>query len=167
MINKKSAEHLPKGALVEQKEMFRIIFENSPSAITVTDAHECIVAWNHMAEKMFEMGQKDLFNKPVKELYSEQEWARIRSMGIREKGMLSDIVTKIIRRDGTVLDVNASISVLKDGAGKIIGSIGILYDISKQKLVEQELVQAKLTQRKLITLRVYSWPKCRTKCVRR
>jgi len=129
----------------QQKEMFRIIFENSPSAITVTDSQERIVAWNKMAEKMLGMSKQQLFNKPVKDLYSDEEWKRIRAMGIRNKGSLSDIITKIIRADGTVIDINASIAVLKNAEDDIIGSIGILYDITKQKEVEKELVQAKLT----------------------
>ncbi|MEI7998888.1 MAG: ATP-binding protein [Candidatus Omnitrophota bacterium] len=125
--------------------MFRVIFENSPAAITVTDAQERIVAWNRMAEKMLGMGREDLFNKLVQELYPKEEWRRMRSLDIRKKGIISDIVTKVIRRAGTVLDVNASISILKNSEGKVIGSIGILYDISRQKIVEQELVQAKMT----------------------
>jgi PAS domain S-box-containing protein len=129
---------------LQSKEMFRIIFENSPSAITVTDSQERIVAWNKMAEKMLGMNQKDLFNKPVHELYTVEEWKRMRALDIRKKGMLSDIVTTVIRRDGSLLDVNASIAVLKNSEGKIVGSIGILYDISQQKLVEKELVTSKL-----------------------
>jgi PAS domain S-box-containing protein len=148
MIKKKTTQskNQPQhnGDLSEQKEMFRIIFENSPSAITVTDSQERVVAWNRMAEKMLGMTQKDLFNKPVQDLYPVEEWKRLRSMDIRKLGMLSDIVTKVVRQDGTLLDVNASISVLRNGEGKIIGSIGILYDISQQKLVERELVQAKM-----------------------
>ncbi len=144
MIKKENLPLQSAGDLLEQKEMFRVIFENSPLAITVTDSQERIVAWNHMAEKMLGMSKKDLFNKSIQELYSVEEWKRMRSLDIRKKGMLADIVTQVIRRDGTVLDVNASISVLKNSAGKIIGSIGILYDISQQKIVKQELVQAKL-----------------------
>jgi PAS domain S-box-containing protein len=144
MTKKKSSQNQIEENHFQSKEMFRIIFENSPSAITVTDSQERIVAWNNMAEKMLGMNQKDLFNKPVQELYPAEEWKRMRALDIRKKGMLSDIVTRIIRRDGTTLDVNASISVLKNSEGNIVGSIGILYDISQQKLVEKELVQAKL-----------------------
>ena len=144
MIHKKSTHNQIDDNVLESKEMFRIIFENSPSAITVTDSQERIVAWNHMAEKMFGMSGSELFNKPVKDLYPETEWKRIRSLDIRKKGMLSDINTQVIRRDGSLLDINASVAVLKNSKGDIVGSIGILYDISKQKLAEQELVQAKL-----------------------
>ncbi|MBL8012402.1 MAG: PAS domain S-box protein [Candidatus Omnitrophica bacterium] len=125
--------------LSESKELFRIVFERSAAAITVTDKNERIVAWNPMAEKILVMSQKDLFNKPVHELYTEEEWRRMRALRIRERGMLADIATQIIRSDGSLLDVNVSISVLKNPQGDIIGSIGILNDITNLKLIEKKL----------------------------
>ncbi len=131
-------------ALVESKEIFKVVFENSPTAITVTDRDERITAWNPMAEKMLGMTRKELFNKPVKDLYPAEEWTRMRALNIRKTGMLSDIATCVICKDGTKLAVNASISVLKDKNGQIMGAIGILHDMSRQKSVEEELLQAKL-----------------------
>lgn len=131
-------------ALVESKELFKIVFEHSPAAITVTDKDERIIAWNSFAETLLGMKKADLFNKPVKELYPPLEWLRMRSYNIRKSGLLADIPTKVIRKDGVVLAVNASISVLKDSQGQIIGAIGMMHDMSRQKMVEEQLMQAKL-----------------------
>ena len=124
---------------IESKQLFKIVFDNSPSAITVTDSKERIVAWNPMVEKMLDMGKADLFNKPVSFLYPPKEWKRMRSLHIRHRGMLSNIYTKVIRKDGGLLDVSASISVLKDDKGKVLGSIGILNDITREKLAEHQM----------------------------
>lgn len=131
--------------LLESKQLFRIIFEHSPVAITVTDSYERLVAWNPLVETMLGLHRKDLFNKLVRELYPKQEWRRLRSLGIRQRGILTDMATKVICHDGRLLDVNASIAVLKNAQGKIIGSIGIWHDMSRQKMVEEELVKAKMT----------------------
>ena len=144
-MKKKSSPKQFEQESLESKEIFSIIFEHSPAAITVTDSQERIVAWNPMAEKILGMTRKELFNKPVKELYPEEEWKRMRSLDIRKKGMLSDIATQVICQGGKLLDVNASISVLKNSKGDIVGSIGILHDMSRQKMVEEELVKAKMT----------------------
>jgi len=128
--------------LTESKQLFKVVFENSPSAITVTDSQERIVAWNAMAEKMLGMDRDDLFNQHISFLYPPEEWKRIRSMNIRNKGMLSNITTKIICKKGHLLDVSASVSVLKDATGKIIGSIGILNDITHEKRVEAQMKES-------------------------
>lgn len=123
----------------ESKEMFQTIFDNSAAAITVTDKNERIIAWNPFAEKMFGMGKKELFNKPVKDLYPSIEWKRMRGFKIRKKGMLADIETEVYRHDGSLIEVNVSISVLKDAEGNVVGSIGIMRDITAQKTMERKL----------------------------
>jgi PAS domain S-box-containing protein len=130
--------------LVRSKELFKVVFDNSAAAITVTDQYEKIVAWNPFAEQMLEMTRTDLFNKSIKDLYPENEWNKIRRLKIRQKGSLSGIMTQVYKRDGTVLDVDASISILKDSQGKVIGSIGIMRDITKQIRIQEMLLQAKL-----------------------
>ncbi len=128
--------------LLESKELFKVVFKNSAVAITVIDKEERIIAWNPFAEKMLEMSNKDLFNKPVKELYPAAEWRRLRSLRIRQKGMLSDIETQILKKDGMPIDVHVSISILKDESGRMIGAIGIIRDITKQKAAERKIKES-------------------------
>ncbi len=128
--------------LKESKELFRVVFDNSAAAITVTDKEEKIMAWNPFAEKMLEMTKEELFNKPVKDLYPPREWRRLRYFQIRRKGMLSDIETQIYKKDGKLLDVNMAISVLKDTQGNFTGAIGIMRDISHQKIAERKIKES-------------------------
>ena len=125
--------------LIESKELFRVVFDNSAVAITVTDKEEKIIAWNPFAEKVLDMTKEDLFNKSVKELYPPREWRRMRSMRIRRREMISGVETQVIKKDGSVLDVSVSISVLKDAEGNVTGSIGIMRDITQQKEAERKL----------------------------
>ncbi len=134
-----SARKMAQDALKESRELFKIVFDNSAAAITVTDKNERIIAWNPFAEKVLEMQKEDLFNKSVRELYPAHEWRRMRSFRIRRRGMLSDIETKVIKKDGSLLDVNLSVSILKDAKGNVTGSIGIMRDITKQKQAEQKI----------------------------
>jgi PAS domain S-box-containing protein len=129
--------------LSRSKEIFKVIFENSAAAITVTDKEGLIIAWNPFAEQMLAMGRRDLFNKPVKDLYPEREWRKIRNLKFRKKGVFSGILTKVYKKSGETIDVEAAISVLKDSQDKSLGSICILHDISKQKRIQDMLLQAK------------------------
>ncbi len=126
------------------RELFKVIFDNSAAAITVTDNAEKIIAWNPFAEQMFDMGREDLFNKPVKDLYPEREWRKMRKLKIRQKGVISGIMTQVIKKDGTILDVDASISVIKDAQGNLAGTIGILRETTKQRRIQEMLLKAKM-----------------------
>ncbi len=130
------------GEFAESKELFKMVFDNSASAITVTDQDEKIIAWNHFTEKFLGMNKKDLFNMSVKDLYPKKEWRRLRAFQIRKRGMLSDIETKVYKKDRSLLDVSMSVSVLKDREGKIIGSIGILNDITRIKTAERRIKES-------------------------
>ncbi len=117
-------------------ELYKTIFENSAVAITVTDAQERLIHWNRYAEQLLGLTKDDLYMKPIETFYPPEEWKKIRSQNIRQKGMQHHLETKILRKNKEPLDVDISLSVLKNKAGAIIGSIGIIKDISEQKKVE-------------------------------
>ncbi len=118
--------------LKDSQEIYKTIFENSAVAITVTDENEKIISWNKYAEDLLGMTRDDLYNKPVESLYLPEEWKKIRAENIREKGMQHHLETKILRKNNEPLDVDISLSVLKNNEGKVLGSIGVIRDISEQ-----------------------------------
>ena len=124
---------------IESKQLFKIVFEHSPTAIIVMDSKERVVIWNPLAEKLLGMSKADLFNKNIGSLFPPKEWKRFRALNICHRGMLSNITTKICRKDGSLLDIGASMSVLKDSKGKLIGFIGMFYDVTYEKLVVQQM----------------------------
>ena len=143
--------------LIESKELFQTVFHNSAAAIIVTDQGQEIVAWNPFTQKMLDMGQEDLFNKPLKELFPESEWRHITSFGLNRKAWVPDEVssaslkmfigstqTKVIRKNGDLIDVDLSMNLLRDSNNKVIGSVGIMQDITRQKRFQEMLIQAKL-----------------------
>jgi PAS domain S-box-containing protein len=124
---------------LQSKELFKTVFNNTAAAITVADKDEKIVAWNPFTEKLLGMGQQELFNKPVEAMYPKKEWRKMRALRVRQKGILSDIETKMYKGDGALIDVSISLSILKDPAGSIMGSIGIIHDITSQKEAERRI----------------------------
>jgi PAS domain S-box-containing protein len=141
--NKPALKNDSNGRLELTEENYRTIFENSAVAITVTDQDEKIVSWNRFTETLLGMNGGDLYLRPVKSLYPEEEWQRIRQQNVRQKGMQHHFETKIIRKDRQILDVAISLSVLKGEDGAIRGSIGIIMDISEQKKAREALQRAK------------------------
>ena len=132
------------------EENYKTIFENSAVAITVTDANENIVSWNRRAEVILGMDENDLYMKPVRSLYPEEEWNRIRSQNVRQKGMQHHIETRVIRKDGRTIDVDLSLTVLKGTDGEVTGSIGIILDITERKRAEEALRQSEEMSRGMV-----------------
>ncbi len=125
--------------IIETEEKYKTIFENSAVAIMLLDENENIISWNKYAENLLGYNKEDLKLKPVKNLYPSEEWKKIRSENIRKKGMQHHLETKMWTKSNKLIDVDISISVLKNHNGKIIGSIGIIKDISDKKKIEKEL----------------------------
>ena len=125
--------------LIESEEKYKTIFDNSAVAITLTDENENIISWNRYAENLLGMNKDDLYLKPVGSLYPPEEWEKIREQNIRQKGMQHHLETKILRKNNEPIDIDISLSVLKNHEGLIIGSIGVIKDITEQKKIEKDL----------------------------
>ena len=118
---------------------YRTIFENYSVAITLVDKNEKIVSWNKYTEELFGFGERELFLKPVHTLYPALEWKKIRNENVRQKGIKYSMEIRMIKSNYKLFDAELSLCVLKSEKGKIIGSIGIIKDITKQKEMERAL----------------------------
>jgi PAS domain S-box-containing protein len=128
--------------LLDTAEKYKTIFENSAVGIMVTDENECVISWNKYAEKLLGMNEEELHLKPIKEFYTTKEWERIRAENIRKKGIKHHFETKIKTKNKSLLDVDISISVLKNHKGEVVGSIGVIKDITEQKIIENNLINS-------------------------
>ena len=128
--------------LKESEKKYRTIFDNSAVAITMTDEHEKIISWNKYAETLLGMNKDDLYLKPVRDLYPASEWKKIRLQNIRQKGMHHHLETKIQKKNNEQIDVDISLSVLKNHEDRVVGSIGVMKDISDRKRTEKNLEES-------------------------
>lgn len=130
--------------LRDSENKIRIILDNSAASITLTDEQERIVSWNKYTEQLLEMNKTDLYLKPISAIYPKEEWEKIRSENIRKMGSKHHLQTKVNTKTGGVIDIDLSINILRDINGLIVGSVGIMHDITEQKKFQEMLVQAKL-----------------------
>lgn len=133
------------------EDKYRTIFENSAVSISLVDEQERLISWNNFTENLLGMNKEDLYLKPVKSFYPEGQWQKIRALNVREKGLQSHLETKMIKKNGGVIDVDVSLSVLKNPEGKVIGSIGVISDITERKKAEEELKEAMETKSQFIS----------------
>jgi len=128
--------------LRESEQRYRCIFDNSAVAIMLTDDRERVVSWNKYTETLLGMGEDELLNKPVAMLYPPEEWKKIRAENIREKGMQHHLESKMFNKDEKLIDVDISISVLRNESGDVSGSIGVVKNITEQKKAERLLKES-------------------------
>ncbi len=128
--------------LKESEQRYRCVFDNSAVAIMLTDDRERVISWNTYAETLLGMGEDELLNKPVAMLYPPDEWKKIRKENIREKGMQHHLETKMFTKDENLIDVDISISVLRNEKNEVCGSIGVIKNITDRKKAEQLLKES-------------------------
>jgi len=68
----------------------------------------------------------------------------------RKKGKQSLYETKIVRKDGTIRNVRISALPSRNNQGQLIGTIGLLIDVSEAKRAREELVVSEKRLRNLI-----------------
>lgn len=128
--------------LIGSENRYRTIFENSAVGIMLTDENEQIISWNKFTENILGMGKEDLYLKPVELLYPAEAWQKIRSENIRQKGMQHHLETKMFKKNNGTIDVDLSVSVLKNHEGRITGSIGVIADITESKQMKCALEES-------------------------
>jgi PAS domain S-box-containing protein len=132
------------------EQRYRTIFENSAVAIMMADREKRLVSWNKFTEQLLGMAPEDLLGRSVESLYPPSEWERIVALSVRQKGMQHHLETQMVRKKGTVIDVDISLSVLNDSDGWITGSIGVVRDITERKQMEEALRESENRFRQVV-----------------
>ena len=121
------------------------LLENVSDAVISTDLNSIINTWNHGAENLYGYREEEVIGKNFSELLETEYINQSQNTVIQEFIANERWQGEIIRydRDGTPLNILASVSIIKDSAGNNIGAVSINHDISEQKRLEKQ--QTELT----------------------
>jgi PAS domain S-box-containing protein len=124
--------------LEKTKEYLENILEHSGDMIITTTLFDEIVQFNRGAENMLGYNKDGMVGAKIEDLFANKSDYR----KLREKvvvgGDVSNYDTRLMKKDGKIVDVNLTLSQLKDRAGDIIGLVGIGRDITEKKSREEE-----------------------------
>ena len=129
--------------LRESEEKYRAIFENSLVAVMIFDGHEHLVSWNKFTEKLFGMSAEDLHLMPIQSFYPDEEWTKVKAYYAGEECLEGHLESRMIGKDGRVIDVDISHNILRNSDGKIISSVVTVNDITERKYLEHVSIQAR------------------------
>jgi PAS domain S-box-containing protein len=130
-------------ALQEANNRLRTLVQASPLAIVGLDLEERVISWNPAAERMFGWSQDEVMGRALPTIPKEEEEAfkALRQSNFQGTALLG-LEAHRQRRDGSVIDVSLSTAPLHDGAGAVMGNMGIIEDITERKRLAATLRQA-------------------------
>jgi PAS domain S-box-containing protein len=127
--------------VTEQRQAFEAdqrlasIVEYSQDAIFSMTLENVITTWNPAAERMFGYSGKEVIGKSgsiIIPLGYEKEIPAVLAK-IKAGHPVVHLETELIRKDGTVLPVSATISPIRDADGLVAGASTIARDLTDQK----------------------------------
>lgn len=138
--------------LRETKKTLENIVQSSVDAIVATDPKGRITFANRSMQEMLfgQAGQEEkLMGVPMAQLYCGglPEAKRIMAI-LRERGRLLNYETTMAM-NGRIIPILTSASLLKDERGTIVGTLGVIKDLTEKKKLEEDLkkAQAELVQK--------------------
>jgi len=125
----------------ESEERYKNLFESVKDAIFTSDKQGRLTDVNRAFLKMF--GYKDreevIGCDIAEKFYLRGEEGRKLAKRLKEKGFVTDYEIEVKRKDGTPFFISATSNLKRDEEGEIIGTEGILRDVTERKKMEQKL----------------------------
>jgi PAS domain S-box-containing protein len=126
--------------LRETKEFLENVMESSVDGIVSTDLKGYVTYLNRGMEEMLGYPREDLLGTHISKLYVRGiEEAREIMAILKDRERTENFQMQGRRKDGEVLSIMTSASLLRDGEGHLIGTVGVFKDITVQKRLEAKL----------------------------
>ena len=126
--------------LNESNEKLRAIITGSPLAIVARDLNGVITSWNPAAENLFGWKADEVLGTSTSIVPADILAETFAMRCEVQQGMMFALEeTRRVRKDGVVLDVSLSVAPIRDAKQAIVGTMGLIADISRRKLAEVAL----------------------------
>jgi PAS domain S-box-containing protein len=129
--------------LKRTKEYLENVIENSADAIGIVDRHGKFILWNRRSAEIYGYELDELAGKVAFDLYEDPEELDRMLRRLRRNELVREFEILMKKRDGSVVPMDISLSLLKDEAGKTIGSVCVARDLSERKRSELALKAAR------------------------
>ena len=125
--------------MTELRDFYSALVESSDDAIVAKNTDGIVIAWNPAAQRLFGWTSEDMVGGSIRRLLpmDRQEEEDLILARIRAGERVPPFYTKRLHKDGHLLDVQVSVSPVRDATGKIIGASKLARDVGEYLRVQQ------------------------------
>jgi PAS domain S-box-containing protein len=129
-------------ALQESESKYQDLYDNAPDMFVSVDAEKgTILQCNRTFTEVLGYNEEEIIGRPVFDIYAPDSAEHAKSTIFPlfvKTGSIKGEELKVLRKDGSTLEVSLNVSAIRDANGNIVQSRSILRDISKQKQIKEE-----------------------------
>jgi PAS domain S-box-containing protein len=116
------------------------IVETTGDAVVAVRLDRTVTAWNSGAERLFGYTAEEMVGASVAHIVPPGDEGSLQESLDRmlEKGNMHTYEVKRRRKDGSLVDVQITLSPMRDDRGELVGISSIIRDISERKALEAE-----------------------------
>ena len=124
-----------------RQQRYAAIVETSHDAIWSWDIDGTILSWNREAERLLGYGAEEIVGHSLLMLVPEERMPRARDAMAKlcAGGWFDQYETERLRKDGTPVPVEMTVSPIRDAAGTIVGAATVCRDITERRQFEASL----------------------------
>ena len=125
--------------MTELRDFYAALVESADDAIVAKNTDGIVIAWNPAARKLFGWTSEEMVGGSIRRLLPadrQQEEDHILDR-IRAGERVPPFYTKRMHKDGHLLDVQVSVSPVRDASGKIIGASKLARDVGAYLRAQQ------------------------------
>jgi PAS domain S-box-containing protein len=119
--------------MTELRDFYAALVESADDAIVAKNTDGIVISWNNAAERLFGWTSEEMVGGSIRRLLpadrqNEEDHILER---IRRGERVHPFYTKRLHKDGHLLDVEVSVSPVRDGEGRIIGASKLARDVGE------------------------------------
>lgn len=146
-----TAQKEAEDALRKSEQMYRSVIENIQDVFCRSDTEGRISMISPSGVEFFGFDtMSEMIGLPVESFWVDPSRRQQALDIIRTKGRVSDFEIRLKRKDGTVFHAAISFHLYRDDAGNVLGTEGIIRDITERKRADEELQEGKAILESLI-----------------
>jgi PAS domain S-box-containing protein len=127
------------------------LLDRLAEAVIFTDAELRILSWNQAAARLYGWGAPEAVGCPLHDLLQTElvdtTWPEFDDHLRRDDAWSGELVNR--HRDGRALTLAASVALVRDAAGNVVGGVGIHRDVTAERASERALRASEAFNRSL------------------